>query len=328
MRGAPAPHRDDIAPVTVRPARGDELPGAAAIYATIEVEADRRIHPLARPIDADDVARAKTDAALADLRLLHDDDPRQVIVAETERAIVGFAAAVFRGRHAHVQYLFVAPEAQGGGVGRVLLAGVGGAGRDAGCTVFTLQASDDPRALTRYFRFGLRPHAPNVVWSADKPVFPEPGLGNRLEPVLLQMEDIAALNTLDDIDKAVRGVRRRQDIERWLREGAMGALLVDRVSGKPAGYYLVAMDSGSGRLGPVAALEETRFGDVFASALAAAASRHIADVIWKVDTSGENHAVTAPLLAAGFRPVYTTTFFASEPIGRFDRYVFHDLDFL
>jgi GNAT superfamily N-acetyltransferase len=309
----------------VRQAGGDELPVAAAIYATIELEADCRIHPLARPIDADDAK--KTEAALADLRLLHDDDPRQVIVAEAEGAIVGFAASVFRGRHAHVQYVFVAPEAQGGGVGRALLDGVGDVGRDAGCTVFTLQASDDPRALTRYFHFGLRPQAPNIVWSTDTPVFPELGLGNRLEPVPLQMEDIAALNTLDDIDKAVRGARRRQDIERWLREGAAGALLVDRASGKPAGYYLVATESGSGRIGPVAALDASRFGDVFANALAAAA-RHVSDVIWKVDTPGENLAVAAPLLAAGFRPVYATTFFASEPIGRFDRYVFHDLDFL
>jgi hypothetical protein len=34
------------------------------------------------------------------------------------------------------------------------------------------------------------------------------------------------------------------------------------------------------------------------------------------------------LLAAGFRPTFTITFFASGPIGQFDRYAFHDPDFL
>jgi GNAT superfamily N-acetyltransferase len=302
------------------------LPAAASIYGTIESIEDRRLHPLTRHGDEDEASKAA--AALADLRLLHDDDPRQVIVAEVQGAIVGFVAALFRGCHAHVQYAFVAPDSQGGGIGRALLDVLQRIGREAGCTLFTLQASDDPRALTRYYRFGLRPRAPNIVWSANDPVFPELGLGNRLELVPLTADDVAVLNTLDDIDKAVRGVRRRQDFARWLHEGAMGALLVDHLSGKPAGYYLVTAESDSGRIGPVAALDESRFAEVFTTALAAAGARHVSGTIWNVDTPGENHVVVAPLLAAGFRPLYATIFFASGPIGRFESYVFHDLDFL
>jgi GNAT acetyltransferase-like protein len=202
------------------------------------------------------------------------------------------------------------------------------AARQAGCTIFTLQASDDPRALTSYFRFGLFPLAPNVVWSGQQPSFPAQRMDNPFEAVPLTCEDEATLNTVGDIDKAVRGVRRWHDLVRWLREGESGALLIDRPSGRPAGYYLVSSGTENARIGPVAAMDRERFAEVLGTALTAAGALHAPDRIWKLAMPGENQAAVAPLLAAGFRPDYATTFFASEPIGRFDRYVFHDLDLL
>lgn len=309
----------------MRPARDDDLRAAAVIFAVDEFELDRHMHPLTGLGD-EDIA-TKTEAALDDFRLLHGENPRQVWVAERD-AIVGVAAAAMRSHHLHLTYLFVLPEAQAQGIGGELLRQIAQAGREAGCTVFTLLASQDPRALTRYFRLGLIPQAPAVTWTAPAPTFPPLGLGNPYDAQPLVLGDPAVLNTVADIDKAVRGVRRQDDIRRWLQEGATGALLIDRQSGNPAGYFLVSKGAGSGRIGPVAAIDEHAFGEVLTYALAVAGTHHEAGMGWKVAAPGENRALVAPLLAAGFRPSYGELFFASEPIGRFDRYIFHDIDLL
>jgi hypothetical protein len=157
---------------------------------------------------------------------------------------------------------------------------------------------------------------------------PDLGLDYPLEAHPLHLDDVATLNTVDDIDKPVRGVRRPQDIRRWLQEGAVGALLTDRVTERPAGYYLVTNANQSGRIGPVAAIDETRFASILHAALAAAAPLHVPGQTWTAVAPGENHAAVAPLLTAGFRPGYTVDQFASGPLGQFDRYLCHDLDFL
>jgi len=62
--------------------------------------------------------------------------------------------------------------------------------------------------------------------------------------------------------------------------------------------------------------------------LAAAGSLGATRVAWRIDVPGENRAALAPLFAAGFRPYRLSNLFASEPIGRWDRYIFHDEDLL
>lgn len=312
------------ASLVVRTARRDDLEAAAAIYAANESDANTRHHPLLRERD-DPAATAR--AALDDLLLLHEEDPRQAWVAERE-GVIGFAAAAIRGHHWHLTYLFVDPVAREKGVGAELLNAIHTAGRDAGCTAFTLQASDDPRALTCYFRLGLVPQPFSVVWGTSNPRFPSPALDNRLQAVSIARDDEAVLNTIDDIDKAVRGVRRRRDILRWLDGGETGALLLDRESGKPAGYFLVSSNKDEARIGPVASLDEPRFGEVFATALAAAGPLHRPGLTWTVVAPGENHASIAPLLDAGFRPRWCDAFFASAPVGRWESYLFHDVDLL
>jgi hypothetical protein len=67
---------------------------------------------------------------------------------------------------------------------------------------------------------------------------------------------------------------------------------------------------------------------VFHCALAAVGEHHSPGQIWRLSVPGENLAAVDPLIAARFRPAFLMPFLASEPIGRFDRYVFHDLDYL
>ena len=75
-------------------------------------------------------------------------------------------------------------------------------------------------------------------------------------------------------------------------------------------------------------MDGDRVADVLGRALATAGRHHRPGLAWRIDLPGENRAAIALLLAAGFRPTRLNPFFASAPIGRFDRYVLHDDDLL
>lgn len=314
--------------VAYRPARPEDLPAAAGVYVRADDELDHRLHgrSLREPAGpgADEAA-----AALADLRLFRGEGRDRVWVADRGGTVVGVAAAAIRGRHWHLVYLFVLPEAQGRGIGRALLERVHAAGVAAGCDLFSLHASDDPRALSRYLALGLAPQPPTIALGAEAPRFPPARWDDGLEEVPLSADDAAALATVGDVDRVVRGVRRPEDLRRWLGEGAVGALLLRRDTGVPAGYFLVSLGE-TGRIGPAAAMDAERFGDVLGRALATAGEAAAArpGLPWRADVPGENRAAIPPLLATGFRPHRLASFFASGPIGRFDRYVIHDEDLL
>ncbi|MCW2881983.1 MAG: GCN5-related N-acetyltransferase, partial [Sphaerisporangium sp.] len=78
-----------------------------------------------------------------------------LIVGEVDGRIVGFGGVLRRGRVSHLGDLFVLPQHQSSGVGRMIL------GRllpsDTPRVTF---ASDDPRALGLYVRQGMRPVCP------------------------------------------------------------------------------------------------------------------------------------------------------------------------
>ena len=312
--------------IVYRPARRDELAAAARVYVRADDELDHRLH--GRSLRNPAAGVEEEAAALEDLVLLHEDASEQVWVAVRGAEVVGVAAAAIRERHWHLVYLFVLPAAQGRGIGRGLLERVHAAGGAAGCDVFTLQASDDPKALTRYLALSLAPQPPSIDLRATAPAFPPVRWDDGLESHPLRSDDAAMLATVGDIDRVVRGVRRPADLRRWLDEGAVGALLTRRDTGAPAGYYLVSDRGALGRIGPVAAMDAQRFGDVLGRALAAAGARERPRLVWRVDIPGENRAAIPPLFAAGFRPRRLSAFFASAPLGRFDRYVLHDEDLL
>jgi GNAT superfamily N-acetyltransferase len=303
-----------------------DLPAAARIHAAGDLDQTRRMHPLSGVAPFDKAAR--TQSALAGLERQHEENPRQVWIAAQEGRVIGLASAAFRDRHAHVQSFFVSPRMQQRGIGGELLRRLFRAAEEVGCSRFSLQASDDPRALGLYFRLGLLVQAPNVVWAATRPAFPRPRFDSPFEQSPLDAADEATLNTASDIDKAVRGAHRKQDLTHWLQEPTFGRLLLDRETGKPAGYFIISPAGPIGQIGPVASMDVSRFGDVFHSALAAAGEHHSPGQIWRLSVPGENFAVVDPLIASRFRPAFLMPFLASEPIGRFDRYVFHDLDYL
>ena len=128
--------------------------------------------------------------ALADLTLFHERAPEQVWVALHRGTVVGVAAAVAHERHWHLVYLFVLPDFQGRAIGRELLTRVHAAGLAAGCDCFTLCASDDPRALSRYLALGLTARPPLVVLEATAPTFPAEPWDDGLAAQALVADDL------------------------------------------------------------------------------------------------------------------------------------------
>ena len=313
--------------IVYRPARADDLVAAARVYMVADEELETRLfgrsmtEPSASGI-------SEEEAAIADLTILHGEGPDRVWVATHGAEMIGVAAAAIRERHWHLIYLFVVPPFQAKRIGRELLSRMHGAGLAAGCDRFSLQASRDPKALSRYIALGLMPGPPTIDLRARAPVFPPLRWDDGLEARPLDATDETVLATVGDLDRVVRGARRPADLRRWLSEGGVGELLTRRETGTPAGYYLLTVVGAEARIGPVAAIDEELVGPVLERALAAAGALHRPDFVWRLDLPGENRAAIAPLFAAGFRPHHLVTFFSSGPIGRFDRYVLYDGDFL
>jgi GNAT superfamily N-acetyltransferase len=304
----------------MRPARRDELPAAAHIKASGDAEMGRRVHPFLAG-DEPDLA-AMTARTLSLLTTLHEENPDQVWVACADGHVAGMAAAVIRGRHGHVVAYFVDPGQQQRGLGGPLFTALLAACRRDGCDVFTLQNSDDPRAMTHYYRHGVRPTLPHLVWAAETLTPPGgPPIHLRAEPIV----DEATLQTAGDIDKAVRGVRRLDDLRRWATEST-GLLVLDRLSGTPRGYAFLREDHGAVRIGPLAANDAEDVGPILDLALHQAATHSVTS--WRIAFPAENTAAIPVLLAWGFRPVWSIEAMATGDAGQFDRYVFHDLNLL
>src|SRR5690606_6782054 len=105
--------------------------------------------------------------------------------------------------HAHIAFLFVAPDSQNTGVGRKLLDGLRELIDERGATVVTLASSRDPKAWQRYMRFGLRPGPPLLPFRATAPVFPTDVPDDPRHQVRrIQPDD---LESIARIDLAVRG---------------------------------------------------------------------------------------------------------------------------
>ena len=307
-------------PLEMRPARRDELPEAAHIKASGDAEMGKRVHPFLAGGEPD--LTAMTARTLSLLTTLHEENPDQVWVACAHGRVAGMAAAVMRDRHGHVVAYFVDPERQQRGLGGPLFAAQLAACRQHGCDVLTLQNSDDPRAMTHYYRQGFRPTLPHLVWAADT-LTPasEPPVHLRADPIT----DEAALRTAGDIDKAVRGVRRLDDLRRWMTE-ATGLLMLDRLSGTPRGYAFLRDDQGAVRVGPLAANDAADVGPLLELALHQAAASSATS--WRIALPAENVAAIPVLQAWGFRPVWSIATMATGAVGQFDRYVLHDLNLL
>lgn len=145
----------------IRPMRTDDVPACEALTRTAYFEVDRRTHqrswPDPRPRSAAGTADwiAKTTHKLAT-------DPDGCWVADVDGAVLGLATSLRRELMWILCSFAVAPEAQGRGLGRQLLARAMEHG--AGCLRGMFIASQDQGALRVYRAAGFDLHPLMVLW--------------------------------------------------------------------------------------------------------------------------------------------------------------------
>lgn len=314
----------------VRAAAPDDLIDAARVYQAAARALFERRQTERNPWHDDAARDIDLRAATRMLTRIAGEYPGAVQVVERHGEIVGVGAVVLRERHAHILFLFVAPEWQGKGIGRDLLIQLQQVIVEAGAEVVTLTASDDRRAWSRYLTMGLYPGPPLVSMRALTPILPDLPWQDGLEPLSISLERPEVMATVGDLDKLVKGVRRMADLHHWLtEESTTGELLVRRNDGRPVGFHILSRDAQFGRIGPVVATTPETMTAVLRRALHAARQLDPERaLIWRADVPGQNRVALDLLIAAGFHPWNLHPWFANGEIGLWDRYIVRDEDHL
>ena len=202
-------------------------------------------------------------------------DPELCFVAEDERRVVAYVAALERGDAWYLSSLFVRPESQGRGLGRALLERAWG---DEGPRRLTITDSIQPISNGLYAQYGLLPATPMLALAGTPRVEEQ----DALEPAAPTPEALAAL------DAAGYGFDRAVDHAYW-REVGRSALWLR--GGEPAAYTYVVGD----RVGPVAGADP----QAAAHALRAELARAEREV--RVLVPGTSRALVEAAVAAGLR---------------------------
>ncbi|MCM0622204.1 GNAT family N-acetyltransferase [Nocardioides bruguierae] len=208
-------------PVLIRPMAPSDVPVAERISDEAFLAADLLTVPRGAP-DPTPRPAERSERWIARTRSFLDTDPQGCVVAETLEgpdagAVIGFATSMVRERLWVLATFAVLPGAQGLGLGSRLLAAAEQSGRAAGCDRAMLSASDDPRALRRYWGAGFRLHGQRLLSGVlDRSALPAvTGLREGTE---------ADRDLLDTLDRERRGAGHGPD---HVALAAQGALVVD-----------------------------------------------------------------------------------------------------
>ncbi len=222
--------------------------------------------------------------------------------------VLGFGTAWLRDTTWYLALLFVRPEAQAGGLGRRLLLRTfpgGGDGADGARTdppatgpgmLATCVDSIQPISTGLYASYGIVPRVP--LFTAIG--YPRPGsLPDLPRDVVATAFDALAPavdlgETLAAIDRALLGFARPLEHRMWAREGRGGVLFRQAPEGTPLGYGYAQR---SGRIGPVALLDET----LYPAVLGTLVGRVSPPGPYLVLVPGTNDRAVVALLRAGLR---------------------------
>ncbi|HEY6057619.1 MAG TPA: GNAT family N-acetyltransferase [Candidatus Limnocylindrales bacterium] len=266
--------------------------------------------------------------------LLATDPDRFWVAADpVDARIVGFGSASVRGNVWFLAMLFVEPTAQRAGLGRALLArtlpeypGLRPGSAEGGRAMILATATDSAQPVSNglYSRLSIVPRVP-VFHLLGRPDGNEmlPPLPGGVRPVaFLDLErgpgdpDGAARlgAALAAVDRAVLGYEHPADHAYLAREERIGFLYLGP-NDRPLGYAYAAR---SGRVGPIAAVDEGLLGPLLG---------HVLDAVVPPDASsawvpGAAGAAFAALVRAGFRvDGFPALLCWTEPWAAFERYV-------
>ncbi len=301
------------APV-LRAATDDDLPACAGIWREALNDYLGRLNQPRIPDEPAPLLRLH--------RHVRTTDPERFWVAERDGAIVAFASATERGSVWFLSMLFVRPDQQGQGVGRALLDRILPP-LGARHVLATATDSAQPISNALYSTYGIVPRVPllGLVGSVARPeAFGRLPDGVTAEPLPDEPggdgvgRAPAAARAVDELDLELVGFAHPQD-HAFLRSDGRRGFVYRAGDGAALGYGYA---SPAGRLGPVAARDETLVAPILGH-LAGAVEPRGAFAVW---VAGSADRPTVALLRAGLRlDGFPVLLCWSRPFADFGRYL-------
>ena len=309
--------RGDAEPALLRPIAPADIPACIDVFYQSVDPLYQRLDQAIPPRDPASLAR------LIGHLLEHDADRSWLAESPSSTAdpepprILGFGTAWQRESTWYLALLFIRPEAQASGLGRQLLlrtfprgpqaadagSGVPGAagaadaqGRAHPGLMGTCVDSIQPISTGLYAGYGIVPRVPLFTAighprDGGLPALPRDVVATGFEAL---PPTFALAATLAALDRGTLGFARPEDHRFWAREGRRGVLFRRSGAGEAVGYGYVQR---SGRLGPIALLDDTLYPAVLGTLVA----RESPPGPFLALVPGVNHRAMVALLHAGFR---------------------------
>jgi GNAT superfamily N-acetyltransferase len=246
-------------------------------------------------------------------------EPEGFLVAEADGAVIGMAIAWVRDWLWFLGYLFIAPEWQGAGVGRLLLTRLFELGNPKEITTRALIAMGyNPSSAGLYMRNGLYPSQAIYRLKADTTslnMTPEEGRVCDTEESL--GPDPRSLEALARIDTRCIGFVRERHHRYYLGLPGVQSYLVSDGKG-PVGYAYLHPD---GQIGPVGAVTAETLMKVLVRTMRRTVEQGSKQV--SLFVPGTNHAALAFVLAKGMQVSEPCMLMSSRPIDDLERYLLH-----
>ncbi len=308
------PARRSTGAIAVRPARPGDLVACTQIW-SVAIEA--YVRRLNQPWFAGDMEPLRRLLA----HFLATDAERFWVAVDpaTDERVVGFGSATLRGDSWFLGMLFVLPELQGRGMGRMLLERVmpsSGAGAPATHAMGTATDSVQPISNALYSQYGMVPRLPvfNFVGRPERPdALPPLPAGVRITE---STPDTRAADTaaVAAIDATALGREHPQD-HAFLETEGRRRFIARAERGAALGYGYIAP---SGRFGPIAATEPALLAPLTGHLLATVRAAG-AYASWIPGAADE---LFVSLLRSGFRfESFPALLLWNRPFADFSRYV-------